>query len=247
MKSLIKIKKDGFYDIDGVRVEELSYYMKSETTIEEGVTLENLFDSLFKYKGIDVLFKGWTLGVDIYQYHDEMIKGDADTELSYLEVNKSSQIWEFEGIKEIDDHNNFTARKEGEDIGYALDFTPIYSIKELEVRLDNTYKVYDEDYNEVINVQRQFTFDEVIGTILFDITFHGDIDHRDSVANSLKETAERIDNGEEEFFTMEEVTAKLFGESLETLLERAIEEEDYERAAELREEIKENKNGKDEQ
>lgn len=238
------IKKDGFFDDEDNRVEDLAHYLKAETILDGIITLENLFDSLFSYKGIEVLFKGWTLGVNIFQYYQEMKQKDADTDLNYLTISKNGQLWNFDGVREIDEIYHFSGRKDDVEIGYALDFTPIYTIKELEIRLDNTYIVYDEDNNEVINAQRRFTLDEIVGTILFDITFHGDIDRRDSVSASLDETAKRIDNGEEELFTMEEVKAQIFGESLEELLEKALEEEDYERAAELREEIKESKNGK---
>ncbi len=86
---------------------------------------------------------------------------------------------------------------------YAIEFTPIYRMKHLPIKLDKAFILRKEDGETVlVEGQRDFTVFEIFGAILSEISFAGLPEERDEqwkdVIDTAEEYKEREDNIEED-------------------------------------------------
>lgn len=80
--------------------------------------------------------------------------------------------------------------------GIAIEFTALRKLKHLPLKLNKSFILYDEtDENKVLaQGQRDFSVYEMLGAILYEISFAGTPDARDEKWNEIEESAEEMIN-----------------------------------------------------
>lgn len=244
------IKKDGFY-FEDEKVDDLALHLNDDISIEEDITLENLFDILIEFEELDLLFKSWTRGFKFENYYEEL-KSDSDvkeTEMLYLEVYNVAEYFSY-----VDDDCNTIKPYESyvsisgvsKETNYSISFTPLNSIKDLLVKVNEDYIIpreFDEDpkrQNPLFKGTKGISLYDFIGCILNEISFHGYREHKEEVMEELDDRIEKIDIGEAETISHEDFMIEI----LEKDLKRLIKEEKFERAEMVKKEIEELKNEK---
>ena len=93
-------------------------------------------------------------------------------------------------------------------ISYAIEFTPLYRMKHLPIRLDKKFTIqkknydYIEDVKDIVSGEHEFSVYEVIGAILSELTFAGLPDERDEqwkdITDNADEYREKMEDDDEE-------------------------------------------------
>jgi hypothetical protein len=230
---IITIKKDGFYEGDDI-LESLGSSCHFTTFIEDNVTLEDIFDSLIKYEEeVNVLFSPYTRGFKLRPYYEELKKNpDKETDITYLDVSRYFESFEYEDddCKITNELNqSITITGFAEEMPYNIGLSHLNNLKNLPILLDKKVMFGDKQY------EMDFTLMEVIGAILYEISYHGYPEDRNSVSEDLNEIAENIDSGTEKTISMDEMLIDFY----EKELERLIENEKYEKAEKVKKHIEE--------
>jgi hypothetical protein len=80
--------------------------------------------------------------------------------------------------------------------GYAIEFTPLYRIKHLPIKLNKEFIIKEEDYNyskdvkDAVNGECHFTVYDVMGAILSELTFAGLPEDRDEKWKDITESVD---------------------------------------------------------
>ena len=226
----IVLKPGGFY-IGDQRVDNFDMYENHILRIDNA-TLENFFDVIMPKKSY---INTYLSGLDLTPFYDELKKPASDkTVIVKLIIEKRKEIWD----EDTDIYCDFYGMSnEKDDNAYSLSFTQINNIKHCVLEISDEYKIFDYNKKEFDKSESSdgITLKECIACIIDDISFHGYPSDRDEKRDEVLDVAERIDKGEEKFYTMEEVQLKLY----ESLMEDYVEEENYEKAAETQKKIEE--------
>jgi hypothetical protein len=239
---IVDLRKTGFY-LDGEKITFISPYLQYNLNIEENVTLEDIFDALYNLEDIEISFNPWTRGHEFEPFYNELKsvpKKENDiislhfgwvaevTEWENDDCEMENEMYEYVNMSGISDDGNF----------YGLDFTPLSELKDCTISLDSKWKLVKNYTETIFETKKEFNLGDIIGTLLYEISFHGYPENREETSESLKETMDRIENGEEETISWENVQVDF----LEKQLERLVEEEKYEKAEKIRKRIEELKN-----
>lgn len=253
----VYLKHDGFYshpDSDEKLDEyEFSRKLQDSLEIKGKVTFENVFDILIRYENIDLLFSSWTRGFKLQPFYEDLQKDpDIETDLNdldFLELSWGAEImtWEdddcinrseFEistSMSGVDD----SVKENGPDKSryYSLSLSDLSDFKHLPIKLDEEFKIHkiNDDYDVISESTKKWDIYNFIGTILNEISFHGYPEDHQKVVDSLNGTIDNMDN--EELIPFEKVMIDM----LEKKLVRLEENQKYEKAAKVRDEINEYK------
>lgn len=116
-------------------------YLEDEVTLSDDFTLVDLFNHIERDKeAFDIIFHSSLGHFPIQVYFDEIKKEGPTTynDIDYLEVQKFGERWEW-GI--IDLSTTFHGISTKEDIGYAVEFTPLNKLKHLLLRLNDKFEI----------------------------------------------------------------------------------------------------------
>lgn len=242
---LIQLKKDGiYYGKELIDNENLSLYLNYTLSIEEDVTLEELFDIINKFDSdkFNLLFNPWTRGYKFSEYYKELQKDSEDeSDLIYLVVSWNTELFEYEDDdcvmqSEFSSYIDVSAETESETYGISL--SSLNDLKHLKLKIDNEFEIStyeDGDRHYILKSTKEVSLNEFIGGILYEISFHGYSDDKDTFLEDLEETSKQIDSGEMEMFSNDEFRLSYLEENLENL----IKNEKYEKAAKVQKEIDE--------
>jgi hypothetical protein len=223
-------------------------YLDQYVAIEEDVTIGDFISILASQsEEIDYIFdaslNGQSLGIFVEELEQESIHDGA---LAFVEVVHDvelnpegvvSEIKYFQGIGPSPADGRLTS--------FSLELLPLNYYKDLPLRINHNYvierieKVKDVPMHFIeFKALKGFTLYEVIHSILFEISFHGTPSERGEVLAEILEMCEQA-TGE----TLALPAAAEAGKEAETArlneeLSAAIEREDYERAAVLRDKLK---------
>jgi len=128
-----------------VREEVSSFwgYLEDAVQFSDDFTLGDLFRHLQKLGEpfVSLIF-GSALGHLPFQLFIDDMKTPAEDEgdkLTYLEVRRYGERWEHSG--EIDLHIGFSGVGESKDFNYAIEFTSLYLLKDLPLRLNKEFEI----------------------------------------------------------------------------------------------------------
>lgn len=210
----IYIKKNGFFEKSGkcIRIcRPLSYYLHHTPTFEKGLTVADLMNVMKSHEqDVNSTFLAYTRGFELGPFYDEMVAGfeqDDIPPIDSLEFSWSADINNFKEfgkpVYEIDEYVHLTGKKKGERENYGLAFTNLTRLKNATFRLNNRieYSIYDsgEIWEErkitkktFFRGIKNFTFGEVIGTFLREISFFGYPMHRDEKLHTFEKQSNDI-------------------------------------------------------
>ena len=214
-------------------------YLAFPTVIEEGVTVKRILEFLAENEeATDYVFDSSLGGHPFKDFMGEL----------NFESLASTNIVSMEICHDVDEINSETmtlfetTRLRG--IGadgkkFSVEFSPISSYMNIPIKLNRNFniKISDEYGSEVQTIQmnKDFTLQSIIHAILFEISYYGTYEMRQSTLDEVLKN--------NEFLDIEEVTeeAPLDPDDIKSLekdLMKQIEKEDYEAAARLRDRIR---------
>lgn len=141
-----------------------------------------------------------------------------------------------------------------ESIPHSLEFSPLSTYKHLVVRLNRAFivtateRVNGEDIEAILfSADKEFSLQEFIHSLLYEISYHGNPSMRDELFNELKsKTLQYMESnnqmGDNPYFILANIDRKI--KELEVELDVALSQEEYETSAELRDKINELKREK---
>jgi hypothetical protein len=190
--AIVKVKKT-------INVESVLPYLCCECELESGVKFADLLTLI--RKDCDLLSYLLTSGPwlkEIIEEGDKPYVRDDDS-VSSLEVYWAAEVSDYNDADELDEYTSIHGLG-GAEGPYALDFAPINTLTELEVKLNTEYKVYDVrdglvDAPVLVSAQKQFKLLDILRGVFWELSFHGSIKNRDERVASIKQSIADIDSG----------------------------------------------------
>jgi len=221
---------------------------------DDDLTIEGFMDALEPYFDIiDEHFASYSRGYKMRHYYDQMKKPGADEikddEISHIEFYWSYELQEYtdytNGKKESNLEVYASFHGKGSDgTNYSFSMSPINNWKQYNFKLNpliNCIK-FNRNVNSglanwitVFESKKQFTLHDVIKYFLYEITFYGYTDTIEQIADKLAEIPDKIIS----VGMHANDIRKWEIESLKKELKFAEENDDFERAIEIRDRIKE--------
>jgi len=228
-----------YYWNDGqqiTKVDSLLDWLREPLYFGDDITFEDFFNYVMnECDRANDIFRSHLGGFPLKNWLDEWNKPDpgdkkyADhEEINYVEMYWAAEFhgknpefgveeWlGFHGVGRIIDKNAY-GDEEWHDTNFGFSFTPLNEYKHYSFNLDYTWKLYDWDSNPkdektwyVYEGRKAMTVYDVIGGLLFDISFYGSPNERQEKADELEEQVQRIKDGKEEL---------IFYDSVEEMME----------------------------
>lgn len=215
-------------------------YLTMPVKVEEDVTVEDLMHILaLNVESTDFVFDSSLGGHSFTKFYEEMHnEHEPDGILSWMEIAHESDII-------ADDNELFIVprmRGVGEDRElFSVEFSPVSSYKTLPVKLNTNYILRKMDSSEKENVilscTKSFTVFELFHALLYEMSYYGNPLERKEV---LDEVLESLGADKIEAFKLSDKNEVY---RLKDELKNAIDSEDYEKAAFLRDKLNEILNG----
>ena len=201
-------------------------YLCDELVIEKGVTFEDFFNVILKHHEIySEVFYSHLSGVPLSDFLNEWakpkgMKPDSDGMQKLLvrwdgmEFFKTEELLDKENsMLEIEWLPSFCGEgkdKDGNEIGYAVEFSPLNELKKYPLELIENTRVYNMKTDKTyVFFERMFTVYDVLSAIFYEITFVG----------SPIERSEKLDNIVDIKYNIEkEFEAKQEAKSLDEIL-----------------------------
>ena len=205
-------------DEDGTKTSEdasgmVIYSLDLPIFLDSQVTLET---ALYAFKA-ERLFTLFSSLPDRFTEHMAELENDRvefDNSIEFLEVFRIVSDWgdpklgvdvssDFHGVGFPTKAEDSSAESpEGERITYALEFTPLYDLKHLPVRIDrNTFITHskEEAFTNMKSEAEDFnpTIFELVSAILYELTWCGTIEQRNAKSAELSAMAKDVEKAKE--------------------------------------------------
>ena len=206
------------------RIESYIQYLDKNVRIEEDVTFEDFFNPIMNnWQIYDIMFKCHLAGFNLGDWVNEWKKKDPEKEYPNQKVDYIEFYWIAEynskrsklGIDIICDYHGVGRAKdigaynddEWHDENFAFGFTPIHEYKHYPIKINEEFKIYDHgikydpkkpNKSYVFNSWRKMTLNDIIGALLYEMSFYGTPKMRNKERNKLNKMVEKIDKGEVE-------------------------------------------------
>ncbi|MEX0995516.1 MAG: hypothetical protein WDZ45_00545 [Flavobacteriaceae bacterium] len=259
--NFIYLKKTGFYTrfkkkyipID----RSISYYLQHYPKVAKDFTVADLMNLLKKWEAdIDFLFESYTRGFLLQPFYEELNlpkNQEKQNDISILEFSWSADVYnekEFgKPLYSVSNYVHISGIVKDEKEKYSLSFTPLNLIKNATFKLNKKYKVsyfkmgeiWEEDRKpENINFFKgikEFTLQDFIGAFLNEISFSGYPESRNQEVKKLDKISQRLKDGIEKTFSMEEVQLKFKTKFFKELQKKKETKKNLLRLAKLKKEI----------
>ena len=200
---------------DTIDEKDIAMYLASPIKIDEGVSFGRIFELCILHKDLfNVIFYAQLRGFKIEMWEEEfnLDPDEKDGDITYLEVYRILNIWggkisgeiwfdnylSFHGIAEnyVSKHSD---GKEPYDQSFAVEFTPLNNLKEIEIRANEMFQITDSSGDKVgsedviVDEKEPLTLFDFLGTILYEISFSGAPEQRDKKIDELNKRIENID------------------------------------------------------
>ncbi len=257
----IILKKTGFFchshdehtgEVSNVKIKSpLFMFFQNNIKVDKKVTVKHLMDILIKDEiDIDINFFSSMKGYNLRPFYEEMQtepKNKRD-DISFLEIGWGSDYYRGERKGEKDEIMIYTnmsgvSKKKDELVFHALCHSPLNDWKHLPIVLNESLMVNDYTFKKmpgsdkmettvmtIMDAKKEMTLYEFVSAFLEGITWHGSPEERN-------EYAEQIDDAVEHVPDVSESRASHSRHDKEVELQRAINDEDYEKAAILKKEL----------
>jgi len=228
---MIKLMKNKIIQYDNIsenknvfEVDSLIPLMGHKVQLEKDFTLTDLFSFIEKDKDLiekifskqmgdfplDPFIKEVNKAYDSYEGEDEG--------LDCLEVYwcaESNDIEEFDKNSYQDGlciqpsfHAIGTVKEkdiEQQTTQYSIMFSPLNSLKNIPIKTNNKFTIYDEEFNIVFENKKFFTLYDFLSAILYEITWSGTPEDRQRKANDLLDVIEDYNKGIKNIISIEDL------------------------------------------
>jgi hypothetical protein len=232
------VEEDENWEEDSIKDLEvtISELLRSPVEFSEDLTIYGFMKQLEPFVDeIDELFVSSSLGYSLKKYLDVLDKktkkDDFVDNINFVEFYWSAEIYD----DEFTEYCSFHGIGLEDEISYGLDFSPIYKWCHLPFVLNTDYEIYNlyKNNEPIMILKKDFTVYNLLDGFIYELTFNGSPDEQLEEFEKILSEIEDIKEHPEEYATFDEL--KL--EQLELKLKKCIENEDYETAQEIKEEI----------
>lgn len=193
-------------------------HLRDACEIEDGVTLLDIFRTVDQYKALKVFMAQYSWCKALEDFHVQAeepdLSGeeeDPDEEMTHLEIYWHAEYSKFEKANYVELSPGFhglgpAKGKHANDFSdgimrWAIDFSPMYRLADLPVRLDKAVEFFQaNDYKPgrkpIIKGEREFSLQDVLDAIYWEISFHGDPQDKREKLDELKERVGEIKKGD---------------------------------------------------
>ena len=185
------IHTDGIYkDAKEKKVKDFIPYLREEMIIEEGTTFETLFNIIMKdIDGYSFVFSSHLGHYPLSSWKDEWAKKDVPKENDEMYAIEIGWL----GYDRFDpDEDCFTnpyfdgvGTYDGREQNFGIEYTPIHELKHYPMRLSKKFVFRDNNFKEEFAVNMGLTVYDVIGAILYEISWSGDPSARDKTKDRI--------------------------------------------------------------
>jgi len=139
-------------------------------------------------------------------------------ERQIMEKNTEFSLWpSFHGYGDyIPSEDDQSPHKEGDKIGYAVEFSPVNQLAEYPIELLTIVEVIKKDYDnldapeETLDLgHKPFTLLDIMKAIFWELTFAGTPDQRDEKWGEINESYEQVKSGEAKTISWDELKKQL--------------------------------------
>jgi len=122
-------------------VNYLGPYLEEAVELSDDFTLEDLLNHLEREPALELIFSSALGHFPLQLYIDDMKKfvEDEGDKLNYLQIRRFGERWEHSS--EIDLSIDFCGVGGSKDYNYAIEFTPLYVLKDLPLRLVDEFAI----------------------------------------------------------------------------------------------------------
>lgn len=187
-------------------------YLCEFVELEENFTLEYLFNFIEKDSElINIIFASNLGRFSLQPFIDEIKKEPTekgDDDLKNIILHRSAEIDNYEDndYPSIEDSIDVSSESKNElkHINYGIEYVPLNNLKHLPLKLNKIFQIYDmtKDKKEdiiLLEAEREYTIYEVVGEILYELSFAGEPEYRDEqfkiIKEEVKKTKEKIRKG----------------------------------------------------
>jgi hypothetical protein len=202
------ISDDNEHREEPVDCDELIAYLGDWVDLVDGITLRQFFDYLRPAKNVLGIIFAKQLGFhNLDKFFEDMETEREDSkkdDMDYLVISWNAKAWP--AGKGYDKGLLIDAEFLGEQGGqsYAIEFSPLFEIADTSLRLDTAVvlklKHSVKNVEILLETKKTFTLWDVIGAILFEISFVGEPEERDDYALDLQGRAILSEIMQEETF-----------------------------------------------
>ena len=158
--------------------------------LDEGVTLRSIFSLIRKYNLEPIV--GW----DMAPFYKEIRKKSQDLDWDpgdYLEVYWCPIIerdYDDETKTTISKYPQFHAIRPKQDFTkWGISFSPTYDLAHLPIKINKEFFIYIEhDRKPALKTYMEFSLNEIISAIMWELTWHGGPESRNKRSAELKES-----------------------------------------------------------
>lgn len=241
--------KQGLVDEGGIEINDVALHLNEEVIVDSGVTFEDIFKVVEKHRNIiEQIFKSFSLGVPLKSFIKEMKNSPKlNNPINFIHFSWSCDIWQYtdDDNKKKTDYVDYVVVSgvDKKDNHYAIPLVPMNELKHCPVFLDTTYEIYQiengKSTKKLLSSNKYFTLYDFIGTLIQQITVYGDVESREESVIEINRVEDKIDNASSE---EKEKNNEAVIDFLEEELERLIEEENFEKAQKIKEQLQQLKN-----
>jgi hypothetical protein len=187
----------------------LFQYLSDTIELDNDVRFERIFDLLLLNKElVNKIFYNSLNGYKIQNWLYDFNKKSTNKSKDYLRIKWFNDIYRndisirstiYIDNKSSDENNRYT----------TINFVSLSDIKKLFVKISKTLTLRDKDYKVIKKYYKDFTLYDIIDGILREISFNGKPEDRNKRMYELDELVKRIDSGEENMYSSEEVKQHL--------------------------------------
>ena len=194
-------------------VDEPFKYLVKKCDIEPSVTLQNMFNWVRRHDDVKdfIQFYSWCHSID--EFHEEAQKpydpSTDDEPLASIDVTRVAKFGKFRDKDPwtFDNYLDMGGSKDGDEQGYALEFTPVNELAHLPLSYASTTEICQSArYSRSGNVKEghkllvkciwPYTLLELLDAIYWEISFMGAPEDRDGAKEELQERYENFDKNE---------------------------------------------------
>jgi hypothetical protein len=205
-----------------VKVHSYIPFLSHTIKFEDNITFEDFFKYIIKdTKSYSMVFSSHLGHFDLKDWEEEW-RTPIDLDYIYVKWIAEYTDWskrvgkhEFGGIKyeitdthkEIEIHVDFSGwgkMKKSEygndtsdelvEVSFAIEMTPINQLKALPFKLNEDFQLYElTDSKILVNGIKEFTVYDVIGSVLYEISFAGPPEEREVELSKIKESLKQVE------------------------------------------------------
>ncbi len=212
----------------------LASYLTFPVSVAEDVTVSDVMKFLSaSVESSDFVFDSSLGGHSLVKFLDEINQEmDAEPNLDFMEIAHEVDLVDENGILESIPR----MRAVGKDGAiFSVEFSPVPCYKNFPIRLNKQYVIRTDKKDgkepDVMILQKEFTVFEFFHSILYEMSYYGDAEDRNSSFENLMDMSLEPE-------TKIELKERDEVEILKKDLQRLIDKEDYEQAADIRDRLK---------